>query len=246
MFDIREIAFPPLSDAQFDREGIRKKHMVQQGQIAVKNLLKNDFSAHFCESASDALQTLLSLIPPSSLVGCGDSHTLFALNAEDALNEMNCTVIPHTCAVNGNAFDQNVPGYTILGDRKITREILRSYLVADVFLLSANAVTLDGQIVNIDGAGNRIAGSIYGSDRIIVIAGANKIARDLPAALDRIHDVAAQMNNIKYEKEMPCNKAGYCVDCRDSRRDCNITSIIHKQPEESDFHVIIVAEELGF
>lgn len=246
MFDIREFSFPPLSDAQFDREAIRKKHMVQQGQIAVKNLERNNFSAHFCESTTDALQTLLSLIPPSSTIGCGDSHTLFALNAEEALNEMNCTVIPHTCAANSNAFDRKVPGYTILGDRETTREILRAYLVADVFLLSANAVTLDGQIVNIDGAGNRIAGSIYGSDRIIVIAGANKIVKDLGAAFERIHDVAAQMNNIKYDKQMPCNRSGYCVECRDSRRDCNITSIIHKQPEESDFHVIIVAEELGF
>ena len=246
MFDIRDIEFPPLSDAQFDPEMIRKRHMIQQGQIAVKNLEKNNFSAHFCDSSADALQTLLSLIPPSALVGCGDSHTIFSLNAEEQLKRMDCTVIPHTCAVNGNAFDRNVEGYTILGDRETSREILRNYLVADVFLLSANAVTLDGQIVNIDGAGNRIAGSIYGSDRIIVIAGANKIVRDLPAALDRIHDVAAQRNNIKYEKQMPCSRVGYCVDCRDPRRDCNITSIIHRQPEESDFHVIIVAEELGF
>ncbi len=246
MFDIRTIDFPELSSADFDRGNIRKRYLKQQGEIAVKNLNRNRFSASYCDTVSEARAHLLDLIPSSSLIGCGDSHTLFALKVDDELKEKSCTVIPHTCAVNGNVVEHNAPGYTILGGREKSREILRNYLVADVFLLGANAVTIDGQIVNIDGAGNRIAGSVYGSDRIIVIAGANKIVRNLSAALDRIHDVSAEMNNIKYEKELPCNKGGYCVDCHSPLRDCNITSIIHRCPEEADFHVIIIGEELGF
>ncbi len=113
-------------------------------------------------------------------------------------------------------------------------------------MLGANAITLDGQIINIDGTGNRIAGSLYGSDRIIVIAGANKIAKDLNAGLERIRFVAAQMNNIKYSNELPCKKSGICKECRSDQRNCNITSIIHKRPVDSDFHVILIGEELGF
>ncbi len=246
MTDIRDLDFPPLSKAQFDRDAIRKKYLHQQGRIAVKNLEKNNFSSRYADTIEEAREILCSIIPEDSIIGCGDSHTLFALEIEEELKQKGCTVIPHTCAVNGNAFKSNPSWVNILGDAETTKEILRNYLASDVFILGANAVTIDGQIVNIDGAGNRIAGSMYGADRIIVIAGANKIVKDLPAALDRIRNVSAQMNNLKYDKEMACNKSGFCVDCRSDQRDCNMTSIIHRRPEESDFHVIIIGEELGF
>ncbi len=246
MKDIRDIEFPTLTSTAFDRTAIRKEYLRQQAHIAVKNLERNNFSSHFCDSLEEAHAVLLELIPDDTVIGCGDSHTLFALEVDTALKNRGCTVIPHTCAANSQVFEKKPSWATILGDRQTTKEILRNYLCADVFILGANAVTLDGQIVNLDGAGNRIAGSIYGADRIIVIAGANKIVKDLNAALDRIHDVAAQMNNIKYGKELPCNKVGHCVDCRSEERDCNITSIIHRRPEEADFHVIMIAEEIGF
>lgn len=107
------------------------------------------------------------------------------------------------------------------------------YLVADVFMLGANAITMDGQIINIDGTGNRVAGSLYGSDRIIVIAGANKLVMNLEAGLERIRFVAAGMNNIKYDQQLPCNQSGSCTDCRSAYRNCNLTCIIHKGPEDT-------------
>ena len=244
--NIRTLKFPRLSSQDFNRDRIRREYLAQQAKTAVKNLTKNNFTAHYGETDQKARQILLDLIPESAVIGCGDSHTLFSLDLEESLEEKGCTVIPHTCAVNSNVFDDGTPGYRILGDKQLTREILMNYLVANVFILGANAVTLDGQIINIDGTGNRIAGSLYGADRIIVIAGANKIVKDLNAGLDRIRDVAAQMNNIKYGNEMPCNKGGLCVDCRREERYCNITSIIHRKPDSADFHVIIIPEELGF
>ncbi len=244
--DIRSVNFPKLSKEDCSREQIRKEYLRQQGRVAVKNLEKNGFRAYCPESTDEARQTVLDLVPDSSVIGCGDSHTLFALNLDSPLEEKGCTVIPHTCAVNGNAYDNRTPGFHILGDRKETREILMNYLAADVFMLGANAVTLDGQIINIDGTGNRIAGSIYGSDRIILVAGANKIVKDLGAGLERIRDVAARMNNIKYGNELACNKCGVCMDCRSRERNCNVTSIFHRKPDDADFHVVIIPEELGF
>lgn len=246
MVDLHSIKFPPLSLENHDSDAIRKKYYAQQARIVVKNLSRNNFSAHYCDSVVEARELVLSLIPTSSVIGCGDSHTIFALELDQGLEEKSCTVIAHTCAVNGNAYDHNAPGFKILGDRQQTKEILMHYLVADVFMLGANAITIDGQIINIDGAGNRIAGSLYGSDRIIVIAGANKIVKDLNSGLERIRQVAAEMNNIKYENDLACNKSGICVDCRSSSRNCNITSIIHRKPDESDFHVVVIGEELGF
>jgi len=246
MTDLHDFSFPKLTKEDCDRNAIRKDYMRQQCRIAVKNLAKNNFQAHYCDSVAEAKDLVLGMIPDDGVVGFGDSHTVFALDLDEDLEKKNCVAIPHTCAVNKYAVEHNSPGWNIIGNKEEMREILQQYLVANVFILGANAVTIDGQIINIDGAGNRIAGSIYGSDRIIIIAGANKIVRDVNAGLDRIRFVAAQMNNIKYGNELACNKAGVCLECRDAERNCNITSIIHKRPADSDYHVIIVAEELGF
>ncbi len=244
--NIRTLNFPRLSSEDCNRDQIRKDYLKAQAKIAINNLNKNNFTAHYGESVSDTRKIILDLIPDNSIIGSGDSHSIFALHLEKSLIDKGCTVIPHTCAVNSNAFNNKTPGFHIMGDKEQTREILMNYLVANVFILGANAITLDGQIINIDGTGNRVAGSIYGSDRIIIVAGANKLVKDLNAGLDRIHDVAAQMNNIKYHNELACNKCGVCMDCRNKERNCNITSIIHRKPDDADFHVIIIPEELGF
>lgn len=246
MLNLHEINMPKLKDEDCDREAIKKEYMRQGCQIAVKNLIKNNFNAYYCDSIEEARNLVLSMIPDNGIIGCGDSHTIFALELDEALEKKNCVAIPHTCAVNGYAMENNHPGFKIIGNKEEMRDILMQYLVANVFMLGANAITMDGQIINIDGSGNRIAGSLYGSDKIIVIAGANKLVQDLNAGLERIRFAAAQMNNIKYKNELACNVSGVCKECRSDTRYCNITSIIHKKPTDSDFHVILIGEELGF
>jgi len=246
MLDLRKINFPKLSEVAFDRDGIRKDYLRNKGEIAVKNLKKNNFEAHYCDSKEEARQLLLSLIPDDCTIGCGDSHTIFALELEEGLENKNCVVIPHSCAVNNCGYETNRSDYVIVGTKEESREILMQYLVANVFLLGANAITIDGQIINVDGNGNRVAGGIYGSDRIIVIAGANKIVKDVASGIERVHFEAAQMNNIKYSCKLPCVEHGICVNCAKEKRICNITSIIHKKPTDSDYHVIIIGDELGF
>ncbi len=246
MLDLHNFKMPKLKDEEYDRNSIRKEYLKQKGTVAVKNLKKNNFEAYYCDSVEAARTLLLSLIPDDAIIGCGDSHTLFAYGLDKELENKNCVAIPHTCAVNSYVFENNRPGWNIVGNKQEMRDILMQYLVANVFILGANAITMDGQIINIDGAGNRIAGSLYGSDRIIVTAGANKLVKDLNAGLDRTRFVAAPMNNVKYNNDLACNVSGLCSDCSSEKRNCNITSIIHKRPEDSDFHVIIIGEELGF
>jgi hypothetical protein len=246
MLDLHDFNIPKLKDEEFERDSIKKNYIRQQSQIAVNNLIKNNFAAYYCDTVGEARNLVLSLIPNDGVVGCGDSHTVFALDLDEALEKKNCVAIPHTCAVNSYALKHNSPGFKIIGSNAEMREILMQYLVANVFMLGANAITMDGQIINIDGTGNRIAGSLYGSDKIIVVAGANKLVKDLNSGLDRIRNVAAQMNNIKYGHELACNISGTCKECRSDDRYCNITSIIHKRPDDSDFHVVIIGEELGF
>ena len=246
MLDLHKFKLPKLNEEEHDRSRIRNKYFKQKGTAAVKNLKKNNFEAYYCDSVEETGKLTLSLIPDNGIIGCGDSHTIFALGLDKELEKKNCVAIPHTCAVNNYAMENNSPGWNIVGSKQEMRDILMQYLVANVFILGANAITIDGQIINIDGAGNRIAGSLYGSDRIIVIAGANKLVKDLNAGLERLRFVAAPMNNIKYGNELACNTSGLCSDCRSEERNCNITSIIHKRPQDSDFHVIIIGEELGF
>lgn len=246
MLNLHHFNMPKLRDEDCNRDEIRKKYLRQESQIAVRNLQKNNFDAHYCDSVEEARKLILSLIPDHGIIGCGDSHTIFALELDDELAKKGCVAIPHTCAVNHYAMEHNSPGFKVVGNKDEMRDILMQYLVANVFMLGANAITLDGQIINIDGTGNRIAGSLYGSDRIIIVAGANKIVKDLNSGLERIRLVAAEMNNIKYGNDLACNISGVCKDCRSDQRNCNITSIIHKRPVDSDFHVVVIGEELGF
>lgn len=234
MLDLHSFKLPGLKEGAYDRNNIKKDNHRQKGETAVKNLKNNNFEAYYCDSAEEARKLVLSLIPDNGIIGCGDSHTIFALELDDELEKKNCVAIPHTCAVNNYALEHNSPGFNVVGNKHEMRDILMQYLVANVFMLGANAITMDGQIINTDGTGNRIAGSLYGSDRIIVIAGVNKIVKDLNAGLERIRFDAAQMNNVKYSNNLACNLCGTCVDCRSKHRNCNITNVIHKRPADSD------------
>lgn len=236
-----------MKDAAYDVEAIKKQFYASKGENAVKRLRKNGFEAYYVETRQDAADLLLSLIPDRTLVGVGDSHTVYALDLDEALEAKGCKAIPNIAALNLHSYNSEADyGYIKAPTREEARALLADYLTANVFLLGANAVTMKGEIVNVDGVGNRIAGSLYGADRIIVVAGINKLVPDEAAARERIRFIAAPMDNIKYGDECACVKTGVCPSCNAPNRICNITAILHKKPIESDFHVIIIGEELGF
>jgi L-lactate utilization protein LutB len=239
---------PTLQSMEHDTAALRARFNRSKGEVAVTNLRKNHFEAYYAQSREEAADILYDLVPHGATIGCGDSHTLFALQIEDRLiSEKDCTFIPHLAALNRLAQSNETQGNQAVGTKEQMRELLMRYLVSDVFMLGANAISMDGQIVNVDACGNRVAGSMYGPDRIIVIAGINKLTPDLQSAHRRVGFIAAPMNNLKYnETDMPCVKTGDCRDCRSEQRLCNITTVIHKKPTDADFHVIIVGEELGY
>ena len=115
-----------------------------------------------------------------------------------------------------------------------------------VFLTGANAITLTGEIVNRDAFGNRVAAMMFGPKKVIIIAGTNKIVRDVEEADKRIKLYAAPMNVKRYEMKNPCLKTGECVDCNSPTRACNITTILSRQPPLTEIHVVILGEDLGF
>lgn len=119
--------------------------------------------------------------------------------------------------------------------------------VMDLFLLSANAITADGVIVNIDGTGNRIAASIYGPKRVVYVIGVNKIVQgDVMAAIARAKRFACPPNCKRLNRQTPCAATGVCADCDSPDRICKVTAIFDRAPTHTPTKVILVNESLGY
>jgi len=210
-------------------EKIEQDHFTKVGNLAVKALTTNGFKAQFTATKQEALQAVLALIDEKASVGFGGSMTTKALGIQQALEKRGNIVYNHQ-------------GLTKEESLKVRRQENN----ADVLLASSNAITLQGELINVDGSGNRVAGMIFGPKRVIIVAGANKIVRDEAAGRERIKMLAAPMNTARLNCQTPCAKTGVCVDCHIPARICNVTTIIHRPPSAIDFHIIIVGEALGY
>jgi hypothetical protein len=123
---------------------------------------------------------------------------------------------------------------------------MRRQQTCDVFICGVNAVTASGEIVNVDGVGNRVAASIFGPGRIVLVAGRNKIVEGgVAEALRRVKDVAAPGNTIRLNKNTPCARTGVCSDCDSPDRICRVTVILDRKPSRSDIAVLVVDADLG-
>lgn len=125
-------------------------------------------------------------------------------------------------------------------------ETLRAAALADVYLSSANAISEDGEIFNIDGNGNRLAGTLYGHKKVFILAGVNKIAPDFDSALARARNVAAVKNCARFGKKTPCQVDGKCHDCRSAERICHALAVLWGPMGGMETEVILIDEESGF
>lgn len=207
-------------------------HSDTLGARAVEALTKNNFTAVYLKTRQEAIDHVLALIPREASVGIGGSWTVSVDLGLPAILEDRGNIV----------YDHNKPGLSPEDSLALRRKELSS----DVFLSGSNAVTLDGKLVNVDGAGNRVAAMIFGPQKVVVIAGVNKIVRDLGEAENRIELIAAPVNNKRLNRPNPCTKTGECQDCQGPTRICNVTTILRRRPSATEFHVIIVGEELGF
>ena len=151
-------------------------HNETVGGAVVEALKKNGFEAEYCATGADAAQRLLELIPEAASVGFGGSWTLKAIGISEKLAERGNTILDH-----------GAPGLT----NEEKADIRRKQQICDVFRSGTNALTMDGRLVNMDGSGNRVAAMIFGPGKVIVVAGTNKIVKDLAAAEERIQMKAA-------------------------------------------------------
>ncbi len=202
-----------------------------KGMAACEALKRNGFDAVYVATGSEALAKLMEFVKPGMKVGFGGSMSVKGLGAQAAVAAAGAEILDHG----------------VLGldpDRKM--EILRAQLTCDLFVSGTNALTLEGELLNVDGNGNRVAALTFGPRKTVVIAGANKIVRDLDEAFARVETHAGPMNNRRLDRPNPCVKSGTCMDCHGATRICRIYSILERKPLLSDFTVIVVGEPLGY
>lgn len=210
---------------------LTKWHSDVIGQRAVDALNKNHFSAKYFANRQEAVDYVLQLIPQGATIGVGGSRTGMELGLWELLEKRGHEL-----------FNHNQEGLT--AEERIEQRYKQ--LTCDVFLTGSNAITLTGEIVNRDAFGNRVAAMMFGPKKVIIVAGINKIVRDIEEADKRIKMYAAPMNNKRYESPNPCVQLGECVDCKTPTRSCNITTVLSRRPPLTGIHIIVLGEVLGF
>ena len=199
------------------------------GLDAVRALEKRGFSAEYAPTGQDALKRILEIIPQNASVGIPGTVTIRDIGALDALKERGNKIFQHW----GKMSDK---------ERRDARFLENT---ADVFLTSANALTRDGEIINIDGTGNRVAGMSWGNGLVLFVIGINKLAFDLSDGIKRAKS-ATIPNAIRQNEETACVKAGHCVNCRDDKSMCRAILILERPVKGRQYHIIIVGENLGY
>ena len=211
-------------------EEVTKRYYEKRAEILVRNLRRRHCEAYYCATGEEALQKALELIPEGATVGWGGAMSAHQIGLPEALNEGNYVTLDR--------------------DKLPTREekeaLAHRCFDADWFLTGANALSMDGQMVNIDGNGNRVAAIIYGPANVLVIAGMNQVCDTLEDAMHRARTVAAPMNQQRFLGSTPCTQTGMCGDCLSDNCICNQIVITRNSRIPGRIKYILVGEELGF
>ncbi len=194
----------------------------------IANLNARQFNACFAATREEALDIAKGFLKDGYTVANGGSVTLGQVGVIDLLK-------------NGN-YEYLIPSADMTDEQK--KNLTRQRFFADVFFMSSNAIVSDGRIVNEDGASTRVAPMIYGPDKVVIIAGANKIVPSITAANARIKYVAA-INCKRIGFDTPCTVDGKCHDCRHDKRSCCTSVTLEFSRIPNRISVIIVGEELG-
>lgn len=200
------------------------------GKKMVKAMEKRFYGAYYCATKEEALKQALKLIPKKSVVTWGGSSSIREIGLTEALNAGDYEALDRDLAKNA----------------KEKEEIALRAFSADVFLMSANGISEDGFLVNIDGTGNRVAALAYGPKKVIVIAGMNKVAKTLEDAKSRARNIAAPINEQRFNRKTGCNVSGCCEDCMSEESICCEMLITRMSRPSGRIQVILVGEDLGF
>ena len=210
----------------------QKIYRARLAEALIKNLTRRRMAGSFAPTTSQAREEIVAMIPAGATVSRAGSMSLVEMGLWEALAQK----------AGVKVIDPFLPGLS----REEVYAVRRQSLLADFMITSTNALTLDGRLVNLDATGNRVAGMCFGPEKVIVVAGLNKVAPDLDAAIARVKHHAAPINAIRAGMAVPCAEDGLCHDCKSPTRICNMWSIIEGHIIKDRIHVKLVGEDLGY
>lgn len=199
-------------------------HMINKELVskAIEALQKNNFTVSIFDDEKKLVVAVMENLKNAKSISRGGSMTVEKLGLIDSIKEAGLPFRDY-----------------------LTKEDRLASITAEYYLTGTNAITSDGKLVNIDGAGNRIAAMGFGPSKVLIISGVNKIVKDVEAGLQRIREVAGPLNAKRLNKKTPCATALICSDCDSPERICRKISIIPK-PEKDRIHIYLLNKEIGF
>jgi hypothetical protein len=210
---------------------IKEWWIEKMARDTIEKLEAHEFKSLYVRMKEQATKEIWKYITPNTRVGAGGSVTIRELGILDQLKARGNIIY--------DVWNTPLP-------QEESVQIRKNQMTSDLFLSSVNAITMNGQLVNIDGMGNRVNATNFGPKQVILVAGYNKIVADVEGAIKRIKNVTAPMNAKRLNLDVPCAKLGKCVDCNSPNRMCRIVAIHEWKPTWTDILVILVREELGY
>jgi hypothetical protein len=201
-----------------------------------KNLQKRGFEVSIAASLKDAAELVQNTLVPRTggkTVAFGGSMSVAEAGLVEALQARPELEVTNTLNPVGLPHEQLL-------------ELRRQALLCDVFLCSVNALTRDGEMLMVDGFGNRTAAVQFGPRKVILLVGRNKICASIDSGYERIRNLAAPANAMRLKKDTPCAKAGYCMDCNSPGRMCTYWTIIQRCNPKGRIHVLLIDQEVGY
>ncbi len=202
----------------------------KQAESIIKNLAKRNIEGCYCETAAECTQAILKEIPKGNTVSWGGSESIKEIGLMDAIHNGDYELIDRTAAKTPEE----------------SRQLYAKTVMADYYLMSSNAITLDGELINIDGNGNRVACLIQGPSHVILVIGMNKVVTDVKSGIARVRNMASPANAIRLGRNLPCATTGVCHDCLSPECFCNQIVITRRSGHTGRIKVYLVAEDLGY
>jgi hypothetical protein len=208
----------------------KKQNYENLADTLIEKFNLRGIEGYYCDNSTEALAMAKRFLTPGCSISWGGSETLNEIGLLEDLEESDYILY--------DRFSVNTPEEKSIMYSKI--------VMADYFFMSSNAITLDGQLVNIDGSGNRVACLITGPKNVIIIAGMNKIVTDVNTGIERVRNMATPPNVVRLDKKTPCAELGRCANCLVDDCICCEIVITRKSLIPGRIKVILVGEELGY
>lgn len=199
-------------------------------QTVIKNLQRRNMEGYYCETAEEAVQLVCDMIPAGDSITWGGSVTFTETGMRAALEAGDWRMLDRSTATTPDE----------------QREMWRDRASADWFFMSANALTVGGELVNIDGNSDRLSLLLHGPEHVVVLVGMNKLVADVNAGFKRIRTTTCPLNAARLHTNTPCEVAGVCSECHSERCMCCQMVVTRHSRHAGRIKVVLIGENLGY